>query len=172
VFHSFIFQISDDDMSTEARSGEPMAPWIYDKKFLMDMWFLFRTLPFMTVEDDDLKHPTQEQEEWHTTTIGFEFHRGLKNSVTTFWAVVSQPATTNSIDSPAWLPTWTPSATTRYYRLALGEIWTTKTEESMWSSVAIGKRSIPLASTQRSIGLRRGWTRTSTQSNHRTELAG
>jgi hypothetical protein len=50
-------------MSTEARSGEPMAPWIYDKKFLMDMRFLFRTLPFMTVEDDDLKHPTQEQEE-------------------------------------------------------------------------------------------------------------
>jgi hypothetical protein len=37
-------------------------------------------------EDDDLKCPTQEQEERCETTIGFELHRGLKNSVTTFQA--------------------------------------------------------------------------------------
>jgi hypothetical protein len=36
-------------------------------------------LSFTVEEDDDLERPTQEQEEWHTTTIDFEFHRGLKN---------------------------------------------------------------------------------------------
>jgi hypothetical protein len=39
-------------------------------------------------EDGNLEHTAQEQEEWRTTTIGFEFYRGLKNSVTTFPAVV------------------------------------------------------------------------------------
>jgi hypothetical protein len=43
---------------------------------------------------------------------------------------------------------------TRSPRLFLGEIRTAKPEESTGSSVAIGKRSIPLASTQRSTGLR------------------
>jgi hypothetical protein len=79
-------------------------------------------LPFMAVEDDDLNHPTQEQEEWCTTTIDFEFHRGLKDSATTFQAVVRQPATTNPIDGPARPPIGTPSMTTRSYELALSEI--------------------------------------------------
>jgi hypothetical protein len=48
------------------------------------MQFMSGTLSFMTGEDDDLEHLTQEQEERHTTTIGFEFHRGLKNSTTMF----------------------------------------------------------------------------------------
>jgi hypothetical protein len=38
-----------------------MTMWIYDEKFLMGIQFLFGTLPFMTVEDDDLERPTQEQ---------------------------------------------------------------------------------------------------------------
>jgi hypothetical protein len=57
-------------------------------------------LTFTAEEDDDLEHPTQEQEERRTTTIGFEFPRGLKNSATTFQAVVRQPATTDPIDGP------------------------------------------------------------------------
>jgi hypothetical protein len=40
-----------------------MAPWIYDKKFSAGMQFMFETLSFTTGEDDDLEHPTQEQEE-------------------------------------------------------------------------------------------------------------
>jgi hypothetical protein len=43
--------------------GELMAPWIYDKKFSAGMQFMFETLSFTTGEDDDLEHPTQEQEE-------------------------------------------------------------------------------------------------------------
>jgi hypothetical protein len=66
-----------------------MAPWVYDEKFLMGMRFLFGTLPFTAV-----------QEEQHMTTIGFEFPRGLKNSATTFQAAVRQLATTNLIDDP------------------------------------------------------------------------
>jgi hypothetical protein len=34
-----------------------MASWVYDEKFLMDVWFLFGTLPFIVEEDDDLEHP-------------------------------------------------------------------------------------------------------------------
>jgi hypothetical protein len=93
--------------------------------------------------------------------IGFEFHQGLKNSVTMFQVIIWQPAMTNPIDSPAWLPIdsparlpiGTPSMSTRSSALALCEIWTTKPKESAWLGVAIGKRSIPPASTQRSIGL-------------------
>jgi hypothetical protein len=62
--------------------------WIYDEKFLMDIQFLFGMLSFTMREDGNLEHTAQEQEEWRTTTIGFEFYRGLKNSVTTFPAVV------------------------------------------------------------------------------------
>jgi hypothetical protein len=40
-----------------------MASWIYDEKFLTDMRLLFRMLPFMVKEYDDLEHPAQEQEE-------------------------------------------------------------------------------------------------------------
>jgi hypothetical protein len=58
-------------------------------------------LPFTVEEDDDLEHPAQEQEEQRTMTIDFVFHRGLKNSATMFQAVISQPAMTNLIDSPA-----------------------------------------------------------------------
>jgi hypothetical protein len=86
-------------------------------------------LPFTAGEDDNLKHSAQEQEERHTTTIGFEFHRGLKNSATTFQATVKQPATTNPIDSLALLSIGTPSTTTQSSRLALDEIQTTKPEE-------------------------------------------
>jgi hypothetical protein len=74
--------------SAEIRSGGLMASWIYDEKFLTGMWFLFEMLPFRTGEDDDIEHPTQEQEEQYTMTIGFEFHRGLKNSATTFQAII------------------------------------------------------------------------------------
>jgi hypothetical protein len=83
--------------------------------------------------------------------IGFEFHRGLENSTTTFQATFRQPATTNPIDDPTWPPIGTPSMTTQSSRLALSEIQTTKLEESACSGVAIGKQSIPPASTQRSI---------------------
>jgi hypothetical protein len=65
------------------------------------MQFLFGTLSFTVKEDDDLERPAQKQKERRTTTIDFKFHRGLKNSVTTFQTVVRQPAMTNSIDSPA-----------------------------------------------------------------------
>jgi hypothetical protein len=75
-------------------------------------------------EDDDLEHPAEEQEERCTTTIGYEFPRGLKNSATTFQAAVRQPATTNSIE--------TPSTTTRSSGLALSKIRITKPEESAW----------------------------------------
>jgi hypothetical protein len=77
-----------------------MASWIYDVKFLMGMQSLFRMLPFMAGEDDDLKHLTQEQEERRTTTIGFEFPRGLKNSATMFQATVRQPAAIDLINNP------------------------------------------------------------------------
>jgi hypothetical protein len=39
----------------------------------MGTQFLFGTLLFTAGEDDDLEHPTQEQEERCTTTIDFEF---------------------------------------------------------------------------------------------------
>jgi hypothetical protein len=100
-----------------------MAMWIYDE-------FLSGMLPFMAVEDDDLEHPVQEQEERHMTMINFEFHRCLKDSVTTFQAVIRQPAMTNPIDSPARPPIRTPSTTTRPSGLALSEIRTMKPEES------------------------------------------
>jgi hypothetical protein len=53
------------------------------------------------VHDNELEHPTQEQEEQRTTTIGFEFPQALKNSTTTFQALVRQPTTTDLIDGPA-----------------------------------------------------------------------
>jgi hypothetical protein len=112
--------------SAEIHPGELKASWIYYEKFLTGMRFLFGTLPFMMEEDDDLECPAQEQEEWRTTTIDFEFHRGLKNSVTTFQAVVRQPAMTNPIDSPARPLVGTPSMTTRSSELTLSEIRTTK----------------------------------------------
>ena len=74
--------------SAEIRPGELMASRIYDEKFSTAMQFLFGTLLFMAREDDDLVHPTQEQEERRTTTIDFEFPRGLKSSATTFQAAV------------------------------------------------------------------------------------
>jgi hypothetical protein len=46
--------------SAKIHHGELMAPWVYDEKFLMDMWFMFETLSFTVGEDDDLEHPTQE----------------------------------------------------------------------------------------------------------------
>jgi hypothetical protein len=45
---------------------------------------MLRMLPFTVGEDDDLKHPTQEQEERHMMMIDFEFPRSLKNLATTF----------------------------------------------------------------------------------------
>jgi hypothetical protein len=108
--------------SAEIRSGELRTSWIYYEKFMMDMRFMFGTLPFTAEEDDDLERSAQEQEERRTTTIDFEFHRGIKNSVTTFQAVVRQPITTNPIDSPARPPIGTPLMTTRSSGLALSEI--------------------------------------------------
>jgi hypothetical protein len=52
------------------------------------------------VHDDDLEHPAHEQEARLMTTIGFEFPQSLKNSATTFQAVVKQPTTTYPIDGP------------------------------------------------------------------------
>jgi hypothetical protein len=80
--------------SAEIHPCELMTMWMYDEKFLTSIQFLSRMLPFMMVEDDDPERSTQEQEERHTMTIGFEFHRGLENSATTFQAAVMQPATT------------------------------------------------------------------------------
>jgi hypothetical protein len=84
--------------SAEIRPGGLMAPWVYDEKFLTDVRFLFEKLSFTVGEDDDLEHPTQQQEERRTMTIGFKFPRGLKNSATTFQAMARQPATRNLID--------------------------------------------------------------------------
>jgi hypothetical protein len=97
--------------STEIRPGELMALWVYDKKFLADMQFLFGTLSFTTGEDDNLEHSTQEQEERRTMTIDLGFTRGtrgLKNSATTF----QQPATVDLIDGLARPLIETPSTTT------------------------------------------------------------
>jgi hypothetical protein len=77
-----------------------MASWIYDAKFLMGMQSLFGMLPFMAGEDNDLKHLTQEQEERRTTTIGFEFPRGLKNLATMFQATVRQLVAIDLINNP------------------------------------------------------------------------
>jgi hypothetical protein len=140
--------------SAEIRPGELMTSWVYDEKFLAGTWFLFRMLSFTAEEDDDPEHPTQEQEERHMIMIGFKFPRGLKNSVTTFQVAVMQPATTNSMDSPARPSIETPTMTTRSSGLALSEIRTTKPEELAWLGIAIEKRSIPLASTQRSTSPR------------------
>jgi hypothetical protein len=113
-------------------------------------------LTFTAEEDDDLEHPTQEQEERRTTTIGFEFPRGLKNSATMFQAVVRQPAMTDPIDSPTRPPIGIPLTTTRSSGLALSEIRTMKPKELAWGGgVAIRKRSIPLGNTQRSMSPRR-----------------
>jgi hypothetical protein len=87
-------------------------------------------LPFTVEEDDNLERPTQEQEERRTTTIDFEFHRGLKNSATTFQGAIRQPGTTNPIDSPARPPIETPLMTIRSSGLAHSEIQITKPEES------------------------------------------
>jgi hypothetical protein len=94
------------------------------------MRFLFGTLPFTVEEDDDLECPDQEQEEWHMTTIDFKFRRGLKNSATTFQAVIRQPAMINPINNLARPPIGTPLMTTRSSGLALSGIRTTKPEES------------------------------------------
>jgi hypothetical protein len=119
-----------------------MAQWVYDEKFLTGMRFMFRMLTFIVGEDNDLEHPTQEQEEQRTAMTGFELPRGLKNSATMF----QKPGTTNPINSPARPPIGTPSTTTRSSGLVLSEIQTTKPEESTWSGIAIKKRSIPPAS--------------------------
>jgi hypothetical protein len=81
------------------------------------------------VHDDDLEHPAHEQEARRTTTIGSEFPRSLKNSATTFLAVVSQPALTDMIDGLTQPPIGTSSTTTRSSGLALTEIRTMKHEE-------------------------------------------
>jgi hypothetical protein len=72
--------------------------------------------------DDDLEHLAHEQEARCTTTIGFEFPQSLKNSATTFQAVVRQPTTTDLIDGPTRPPIGTSLTTTRSSGLALSEI--------------------------------------------------
>jgi hypothetical protein len=97
-----------------------MTSWIYDEKFPTGMEFLFETSSFTAahdddlnkksdarwrswapgstirrvVHDDDLEHPTHEQEARRTTAIGFEFPQSLKNSVTTFQVAVRTLSTT------------------------------------------------------------------------------
>jgi hypothetical protein len=46
------------------------------------------------------------------TMVGFEFPLGLKNSATTFQAIVRKPTTTNLIDNPARPQIGTPLSTT------------------------------------------------------------
>jgi hypothetical protein len=75
-----------------------MATWIYNEKFLMGIQFLSEMLSITKVEDDDLERSAQEQEERRMTTVGFKFHRGIKNSASMIQAVVRQPVTTNLID--------------------------------------------------------------------------
>jgi hypothetical protein len=91
---------------------------------------MFRTLPFTTEKDDDLERPAQEQEERCMMTIDFDFHRGIKNSATTFQAIVWQPATTNLIGGPVRPPIRTPLMTIQSFGLALSKIRITKLEES------------------------------------------
>jgi hypothetical protein len=117
--------------SSEIHPCELMATWIYDEKFLIGIQFLSRMLSFTMVEDNDLESPNQEQEERHMMTIGFEFHRGLKNSATTFQAAVRQLAMTNLIDGLARPPIGAPSTTTRSSGLNLSENRPTKPEESV-----------------------------------------
>jgi hypothetical protein len=81
------------------------------------------------MRDDDLEHPAHEQEACHMMTIDCEFPQSLKNSVTTFQAVVRQPATTDLIDGLTQPPIGTSSMTTRSSGLALTEIRTMKPEE-------------------------------------------
>jgi hypothetical protein len=81
------------------------------------------------VHDNDLEHPAHEQEVCHTTTIDYEFPQSLKNSMTTFQAVVGQSATTDPIDGPTRPLIGTSSMTTRSSGLTLTEIWTMKPEE-------------------------------------------
>jgi hypothetical protein len=81
------------------------------------------------VHDDDLEHPTHEQEARRTTTIGFEFPQSLKNSATTFQAAVRQSAMADPIDGPTRPPIGTSSMTTQSSELALIEIQTMKPEE-------------------------------------------
>jgi hypothetical protein len=81
------------------------------------------------VHDDDLEHPAHEKEAQHTTMIDFEFPRSLKNSETTFQAVVTQEATTNLIDGLTRPPIGTSLTTTQSSGLALTEIRTMKPEE-------------------------------------------
>jgi hypothetical protein len=81
------------------------------------------------VHDDDLEHPSHEQEARRTATIGFEFPQSLKNSATTFQAAVRQPAMTDPIDGLTRPPIGTSSRTTRSFGLALTEIRIMKLEE-------------------------------------------
>jgi hypothetical protein len=94
------------------------------------MRFLLGTLPFTVEEYDDLESLAQEHEERRTMTIDFEFHQALKNSTTTFQAVVRQPVMINPIDGLARPLIGTPLMTTRASGLAFSEIRTMKHEES------------------------------------------
>jgi hypothetical protein len=59
--HSSLDPKSSDNTSIFAHAGGPlMAPWVYDENFLAGIRFLFGTLPFTAVKDDDLEYPAQE----------------------------------------------------------------------------------------------------------------
>jgi hypothetical protein len=92
-------------------------------------WHMMTIWIRRAVHDDDLEHPTHEQEARRTMMIGFKFPHSLKNLVTTFQAAVRQPTTTYSIDGPMRPPIGTSSTTTRSSGLALTEIRTMKPEE-------------------------------------------
>jgi hypothetical protein len=74
--------------SAEIHLGESMASWKNDIKFPAGTHFLFETLLFMEGEDNDLELQAQGHEEWGAVLIGFEFPRGLVNSVTALSTVV------------------------------------------------------------------------------------
>jgi hypothetical protein len=81
------------------------------------------------VHGDDFEQLAHKQEVRRTTTIGFKFPRSLKNSATTFQAVVRQPTTTDSIDGLTRQPIGTSSTIIWSSGLDLTEIWTMKAEE-------------------------------------------
>jgi hypothetical protein len=154
MFPPIILQISEKQTSTEARQvgGKRWHSYLWTHG-IMDLWWEVpdeHVVPIWNivihnsawrrswapgstirrvVHDDELEHPAHEQKARRTTTIGFEFPRSLKNSATTFQAMVRQPAMTDPIDGPTWPTIGTSSTTIQSFGLALTEIRTIKPEE-------------------------------------------
>jgi hypothetical protein len=157
AFPLILLKVSDNQTSTEARQEGvkrwDSSLWTHD---IVDLWQevpnehavpvwnviihngvrRWSWTPGSTirrvVHDDDLEHPTHEQEVWLTMTIGFEFTRSLKNSAITFQAVVRQLITTDPIDGPTRPQSRTSSTTTRSSGLPSlrSEQWSMKNKQS------------------------------------------